>query len=122
MIIIRYACFHREGNAPNIFQVSILMIPTAKFLFITLSKDHVALRIGVSHFKSAPCLVWCLRLFCRWRYNVLICHMTSNDHLLEALCKFMGENSLWYVITLISLVTISIVKVEVCFTLSCDLS
>ena len=51
----------------------------------------------------------------------LICHMTSHDHLLKDSCKFMCEDSLWYVITLISLVTISIVKVEICFNLWCDL-
>ena len=42
----------------------------------------------------------------------LICHMTSPDHLIERACEFMGGNSLCYVTTLISLVTIGIVMVE----------
>ena len=43
----------------------------------------------------------------------LICHATSQDHLIEGACKFMGANSLWYVTTLIILVTLSIVIVEI---------
>ena len=30
----------------------------------------MALKIGASHSKSIPCLVWCPRVFYRWRYNV----------------------------------------------------
>ena len=37
---------------------------------VTWSKHHMAFRTGASHFKSAPCLVWCPRVFCRLRYNV----------------------------------------------------
>ena len=45
----------------------------------------------------------------------LICHVTSHDHLIERTCELMGRNSLCYVNMLISLVTISIVMVEICF-------
>ena len=38
--------------------------------------------------------------------------MASQDHLIEGSCKFMGESSLWFVTTLINIVTISIVIVE----------
>ena len=41
-----------------------------------------------------------------------ICQVTSSDHLIERACKIMSENSFCYVIKLISLVTISIVIVE----------
>ena len=41
------------------------------------------------------------------------CHVTSHDHLIEGSCEFMGGSSLQYITTLISLVTISIVIVEV---------
>ena len=44
----------------------------------------------------------------------LICHVTSHDHLIERTCEFMGRISLCYVTTLISLVTMSIVMVEMC--------
>ena len=43
----------------------------------------------------------------------LICHVTSHDHLIERACEFIGGNSLCYVTTLISLVTISIVMVVI---------
>ena len=42
----------------------------------------------------------------------LICHVTSDDHLIERACKLMGGNSLCYVTTPISLATISIVMVD----------
>ena len=32
---------------------------TSKFPEIAGSKGHVALRVGASHSKTAPCLVWC---------------------------------------------------------------
>ena len=41
-----------------------------------------------------------------------ICQVTSSDHLIERACKIMSENSFCYVVKLISLVTISIVIVE----------
>ena len=43
----------------------------------------------------------------------LICHVTSEDHLIEEPCKFLGESFLHYDTTLISLVTTSIVIVEI---------
>ena len=42
----------------------------------------------------------------------LICHVTTHEHLIDGSCKFTGGSSLRYV-TLISLVTISIVSVEI---------
>ena len=54
----------------------------------------------------------------------LICHMTSHDHFTEGSCKFLDGSSLWYVTTLISLVTTSIVIVEIkfliCYLTSCE--
>ena len=43
----------------------------------------------------------------------LICHATSYDHLIEESYEFMGGSSLQYVTTLASLVTISILIVEI---------
>ena len=43
----------------------------------------------------------------------LICHMTSHKDLIAGSCKFRGGSSLLYVTILISLVTISIVIVEI---------
>ena len=48
----------------------------------------------------------------------LICHLTSHDHviddhLIEGSCKFTGGSSLRYVTTLITLVTVRIVKLTV---------
>ena len=68
------------------------------------------LKMGASHCKSAPFLVWCQWVYCCCIY--LICHVASQDHLIEGSCKFMGGSSLWYVTTLINIVTISIVIVE----------
>ena len=39
---------------------------------VTWSKGHVALRVGVSHVKSASCLVRCPWVFCECRYNVIV--------------------------------------------------
>ena len=69
---------------------------------VTWSQSHIVLRMGASHCKSAPCLVWCSWVFCRQRYNVF-----------KLSWEFMDESSLWYVTALTSLVTISIVVVEV---------
>ena len=33
-------------------------------------RDHMTLRVGPSHVKWAPWLVWCPWVFCKWRYNV----------------------------------------------------
>ena len=45
----------------------------------------------------------------------LIFQVNLHDHLIEALCEFMGGGSLWHVTILISLVTINIVIVEIHF-------
>lgn len=42
-----------------------------------------------------------------------ICLVTSKDHLIERSCEFMGGSTLCYAITLISLVTVSIMMVEI---------
>ena len=52
----------------------------------------------------------------------LNCHVTSHDNLSKGPCKFVGGSSWEYVTILVSLVTISIVIVEICFYLSHDLS
>ena len=51
----------------------------------------------------------------------LISDVTSHDNLIERTCEFTGRSSLYYVTMLISLVTISIVMVEInVFDLSRD--
>ena len=84
---------------------------------VTSSKGRVDLSLGASFTMSAPCLVLCSYIFCRWRYVLFFCHMTSKYHSIDVLCKFMGGSSLPYVTTLTSLVTITIliVKEETCF-------
>ena len=42
----------------------------------------------------------------------LICNVTSHDQLIDRAWEFMGDNSLCYVTTLISIVTITIAMVE----------
>lgn len=43
----------------------------------------------------------------------LICHVTSQDYLIEGSGEFMGGSYLWYISTLISLMTISIGIIEI---------
>ena len=40
------------------------------FLLVTWSKGLAALRVGASDGKSAPCLVWCPWVYCKWRYDI----------------------------------------------------
>ena len=35
----------------------------------------------------------------------LLCHVTSQDHVIKESCEFIGRSSSWYVTTLTSLVT-----------------
>ena len=37
---------------------------------VTWSKNFVALRVGASHSKSAPSLVWCPWIFYKWKCNL----------------------------------------------------
>ena len=48
---------------------------------------------------------------------VLVCHMTSQDHVIKESCDFMGESPLRSVTNLSILVAISTVVVEVCLSL-----
>ena len=50
--------------------------------------------------------------------SYLIFHVTSQDNLTQGSCKFMAENSLWYVTTMTDLVTIGIVILEISFFIS----
>ena len=43
----------------------------------------------------------------------LICHLTLHEHLIDESCKFKGGSSLEYVTTLLSLMTKSIVTLEI---------
>ena len=43
----------------------------------------------------------------------LVCHLVSQDHVIEGSCKFIGGRSSWYVTILPGLVAISIVVVEI---------
>ena len=45
----------------------------------------------------------------------LIFHVTLHDHLIEESSEFIDGWALWYDTTLISLVTITIVIVKICF-------
>ena len=63
----------------------------------------MALRIGTCHHRSAPYLAWYPWVSAIGDIIYLICQVTSHDHLIEGSCKLMDENSMWYVITLISL-------------------
>ena len=45
----------------------------------------------------------------------LICHVTSQNIVIEEPCNFKSGSSSWYVSTLPSLVTIGIVAIEICF-------
>ena len=40
-----------------------------EFMLLRWSKGLLALRVGASHSKSAPYLVQCTWVFCKWRYN-----------------------------------------------------
>ena len=42
------------------------------FILVTWSKNHMALRMGTFHCKSAPCLVWSPWYFGMWRCNSFI--------------------------------------------------
>ena len=37
---------------------------------VTPLRSHMVLSIGASYCNSAPCLVWCPIVFCRWEYDV----------------------------------------------------
>ena len=84
----------------------------------TISQNDVIETTGTTLNNEISCLNKHLALFgahvCSTVGDVihLICHMTSNYHLNKRLCKFTGENCLWFVITLISFVTIGIMVVE----------
>ena len=71
------------------------------------------LRIGVSHFESADCLVWCPKLFLSRDQIHSICHVTSQEHVIKGSRFFMGERSLGYFATFPSIVTIDIAIVEI---------
>ena len=77
----------------------------------------MALRMGTSHYKfsTIPCLV-----SMGGDIMYLIRHMTSHKYLIKGSCKFISGSSLWYVITGISIGTISIVIVEIRSNLLCD--
>ena len=73
----------------------------------------MTLRMGASHCKSVPCLVCVHESSAGGDVMYVICHMTSQDHLIEKACEFTGGNSLRYITRLITLLTISIRMVEI---------
>ena len=76
----------------------------------------MSLRMVVSHGQSASFLVLCPLLYFMWRYIVLICHLTSPDHLIGGLFEFIGGSSLQHATNLTSLVTTGIVIEQIkCF-------
>ena len=50
----------------------------------------------------------------------LLCHVTSQDHVIEILSNFLSGSSSWYVTSLRSLVATGIVTVGIVFSLSHD--
>ena len=69
---------------------------------VTGSKDHMTLRMGASHCKSASCIVWCPWDTAGGDKMYLICHVTSYDHPIEEKCKLMGGSFLcMYVIFIV---------------------
>ena len=71
---------------------------------VTGSKDHMTLRMGASHCKSASCIVWFPWDTAGGDKMYLICHVTSYDHLIEKKCKLIGGSFLcMYVIFIYSL-------------------
>ena len=69
---------------------------------VTGSKDHMTLRAGASHCKSASCIVWCPWDTAGGDKMYLICHVTSYDHPIEEKCKLMGGSFLcMYVIFIV---------------------
>ena len=67
--------------------------------------------LGASNTMSAPWLLWCWYIFCRWRY-IFSCHVTQQDYSFEMSCAFVGETSLQHFTTLKSLVTTGILIVK----------
>ena len=61
---------------------------------VTWSKNFVALRVGASHSKSAPSLVWCPWIFYKWKLIYFIYHVVSQDHLIEGSFESIGGGSL----------------------------
>ena len=80
-----------------------------------ITKGHVALRMGTCHCKLEPCLLGVYEFSAGGDIMYLICHVLPHDHYTKGSRKFMGGSSWYYIITLISLMTISIVIVEICF-------
>ena len=85
------------------------------FTLVAWSKGHAALGMGACHCKSASSLDLCQWVFCSWRRNIFNLSRGPTGHFIKGSCKFMRESSSWCVITMISLVTIIIVIVEICF-------
>ena len=44
--------------------------------------------------------------------TILICHVTSSNHIFKGSCKFMDGSPLYYVATLPCLVSIGVVQIE----------
>ena len=99
---------------PKVSSLSILLtINVIKMENIDFSnRPHIGHSIkgscfGAAYTKSAPCLVWCQYIICRfWIY--FICHVIPRNPSVEMSCIFMGKSTSQYVTTLKSLVTIGI--------------
>ena len=63
--------------------------------------------LGAACTKSAPYLVWCQYIICRFWMH-FICHMTPQNHSVEMSFIFMGNGTSQHVTNLKSLVTIGI--------------
>ena len=70
---------------------------------VTWSKFQLTLIMGTSHGKRAL-LIWYPRSSASEDIMYLICHLTSNNQVIKASWKFMGESSSQYYTTLMSLV------------------
>ena len=66
------------------------------------------------HGKSTPSLVWNAWVFCKWRYHVFnLSRVPSKDHFKKESCDFLIYSFLRYVTIMASLMTVSIVVVEI---------
>ena len=69
--------FSKVSNLPSLLAVNFTKVEIWIIQIVTL--PHVSHFIkgsclGVSYTTSAPCLVWCPYIFCRWRYVFFLSH------------------------------------------------
>ena len=68
-VCIEKHTFHQQQSAILKLEYDSFQVSTDHTLAIQ-SKGNFSLRVGPSHCKSAPFIVWRQQVFCKWRYNV----------------------------------------------------